>query len=136
MEVEPGGQPPPSPEVQIESVYEPLTPERVRWYYYKDAYSLKGMTAQQRCPSSLSHLAPAPPAAPLAWRHWRRRLTALAVCCCCAGVARAPEIPHRSSLLRFCDSDNAALEAAYRQAAAGAAVPSLRRVLVGAIVCL
>lgn len=37
-----------------------------------------------------------------------------------AELAKATEIPHRGSLLRFCDSDSAALEAAYRWAAGGA----------------
>ncbi|KAL4854538.1 Phospholipase SGR2 [Chlorella vulgaris] len=32
----------------------------------------------------------------------------------CAEVGKATEVPHRGSLLRFCESDSAALEAAYR----------------------
>ena len=31
-----------------------------------------------------------------------------------AELVKAPEVPHRASLLRFCAADSAALEAAYR----------------------
>lgn len=34
-----------------------------------------------------------------------------------AELAKATEIPHRGSLMRFCAADSAALEAAYRSAA-------------------
>lgn len=38
---------------------------------------------------------------------------------CVGGVGQTPDIPHRGSIVRFCDSDTIALEKAYRCVANG-----------------